>query len=134
MLLEAKMMVEYIWVPEIMTDDWVCKGQTKLSMYSVFGEQIKRLLSYQLTLNFWVWLHPKFALLCCLLTQTATLGPNHQILTSSVKAILKALTDTFFVVSRLEVVRIFLFRLWGFNNKREYSRAHWLDILMRIWH
>ena len=45
MLLEAEKMVEYIWVPEIITYDWVRKGQTKLNMYLVFGEQIKSLIS-----------------------------------------------------------------------------------------
>ena len=66
-----------------MTYDWVRKGQTKLSMYSVFGEQIKSLSSNQSKLNFWNRLHPKFALLCRFLTQTATWWPNHPILASS---------------------------------------------------
>ena len=34
--------VEWIWVPEIMTDDWVRKGQAKLNLFSVFGEEINQ--------------------------------------------------------------------------------------------
>ena len=30
---------------KIMTHDWVCKGQRRLNMYSVFGDQIKSLSS-----------------------------------------------------------------------------------------
>ena len=45
---------------------------TKLNMYSVFGEQMKSLSSKQSKLNFWNRLHPTFAFLCRLLTQTAT--------------------------------------------------------------
>ena len=48
-------------------------------------------------MNFLNLLHPKIAFLCHLLTQTATLQPNHTILTSSVRAILKAMIDTFFL-------------------------------------
>ena len=112
-----------------MPDDRVRKGQTKLNMFSVLDEQIKSLSSKQSKLNFWNRLNPKFAFLCRLLTQTATWRPNHPILTSSVTAILKAMTDTVFLGPTLGVVRFFLFRLGGFFNKREYSEADCPDLL-----
>ena len=107
MSLEAKKMLEYIWVPEIMPDDQVRKGQTKLNMFSVLDEQIKSLISKHSKLNFWNQLNPKFAFLCRLLTQTATWQPNHQIMTSSFTAILNAMTGTFFLGPTLRVVRFF---------------------------
>ena len=112
------MRVKYILVPEIMTDDWVYKGPTKLNMFSDFGEQIKSLSSKQSTLNFWNRLNPKFSFLCRLLTQTATGRPNHLILTLSVTAILKALTKTFFLGPTLRVVRIFSFGERFFQQER----------------
>ena len=81
LVLEAIQRVEYIWVPESMTNDWVCKGQTKLNMYSVFSEQIKSLSSNQSKWNFWNRLHPKVLFWCRLLTQTASWRLNQPILT-----------------------------------------------------
>ena len=43
MRLKATKRVEYIWVPQILIDDWVQKGHPTLNMFSVFGEQIKSL-------------------------------------------------------------------------------------------
>ena len=77
----GKKRVEYIWVPEIRTHYQLCKGQTKLNIYSVFGYQIKTLGNNQSNLNFWNRLHQKFVFLFRLLTQTATWQPNHLILT-----------------------------------------------------
>ena len=54
----SKKRVKFIWVPEIMINDLVHKGHTKLNMLSVFGEQIKSLCSQQSKLNFWNRLHP----------------------------------------------------------------------------
>ena len=56
--------VEYTWIPEIRIDDQVNKGPTNLSMFSVYGEQIRSLSSKQSKLNFWNQLHPKIAFLC----------------------------------------------------------------------
>ena len=95
-------------VPEIMIDDLVHKGHTKLNMFSVFGEHIKSLSSKQSNLNFWNRLNPKIAFLCHFLTQTATWRPNHAIFTSSVNAIWKAMTDTVFSAPSLGGVRVFL--------------------------
>ena len=39
--LKAKKRVKYIWVPEIMIDELVHIGQTKLYMFSVFSERFK---------------------------------------------------------------------------------------------
>ena len=105
-----------------MPDDWVRKGQTKLNMFSVLDEQIKSLSSKQSKLNFWNRLNPKFAFLCRLLTQTATWRPNHPILTSSVTAILKAMTDTVFLGPSLGVVRIFYLRLEVFSTRESTLR------------
>ena len=109
-------------VPEIIPDDRVRKGQTKLNVFSVLDEQIKSLSSKQSKLNFWNRLNPKFAFLCRLLTQTATWRPNHQILTLSVTAILKAMTDTVFLGPTLGVVRIFHLRLEVFWTKESTLR------------
>ena len=94
--LEAKKRVEFIWVPEIMPDDRARKGQTKLNMFSILDEQIKSISNKQAKLNFCNRPNWKFACLCRSLTQTATWRPNQPILTSSITAILKAMTDTFF--------------------------------------
>ena len=94
-------------VPEIMIDDWVNKGHTNFNMFSVVGEQIRSLGCKQSKLNFWNQLHPKFAFLWHFWTQTATWRPNHTVLTSNVKAILKAMIDTFFLGPSLGGVRIF---------------------------
>ena len=89
-------------------DRWLSPQRISKAEYVFsFWWKIKSSSSNQLKLNFWNWLHPKFAFLCCLLTQTATWWPNHTILTSSVKEILKALTNTFFLGPSLRVVRIF---------------------------
>ena len=93
--------------PEIMIDDWVNKGHTNLNMFSVVGEQIRSLSSKQSKFKFWNRLHWKTAFLCRFLTQTVTWQPNHTILTSSVKAILKAMIDTVFLGPSLGGVRIF---------------------------
>ena len=95
--LKAKKMVEYPLVPEIMIDDWVNKGHTNVNMFSFVGEQIRSISSKQSKLHFWNRLHPKIAFLCRFRTQTVTWRPNHTILTSSVKVILKAMIDTFFL-------------------------------------
>ena len=97
-----------------MIDDWTHKEHTVLNMFSVSGEQIRSLSSKQSKLNFWNRLHQKIAFLRRLLTQTATWRPNHIIFSSSVKAILKAMTDTDFLGPSLGVVRIFLFTVGGF--------------------
>ena len=77
-----------------------------LNMFSDLCEQFKSLSSKQSKLNFWNRLHPKIAFLGHFLTQTATWQLNHTILTSSVKAILKAMTDTVFLGPSLGGVRI----------------------------
>ena len=77
LLVQVNKRVEYIWVHKIMTNDWVCKGPTNLNMFSLFGEQIKSLSSYQSKLSFGNQIHPNFAFLGRLLTQTATLQKNH---------------------------------------------------------
>ena len=81
-----------MWVPEIMTVGWVRKGHKKLNMFSVFVEQIK-----QSKMKFWNQLHPKMVFLCQLLMQTATGRQNHKTLRLSGTAILKDMTDTFFL-------------------------------------
>ena len=79
-------------------DRWLSQQRThKFEYVFVVGEQIRSLSSIQSKLNFWNQLHPKIAFLCRFLTQTATWRPNHTILTSSVKAILKAMIDTVFL-------------------------------------
>ena len=60
------------------------------------------LSSKQSKLNFWNQLHPKIAFLCCFWTQTATWRPSHTILTSSVKAVLKAMRLTGWSLSLLK--------------------------------
>ena len=110
MWLEAKRMVKNSRVPEIMTDDWLCRGHTKLNMFSVL---IKSLISKQGKLNFWNQLHQKIAFLCRLLTPTATGQPKHTIFTSSVTAILKAITDTVLLGPGLGMTRVFTC-IWGF--------------------
>ena len=57
---------------EIMINDLVNKGHTKLNMFSVLCEQTKSLCSKQSKLNGWNWQHPQIAFLCCYLTQAAT--------------------------------------------------------------
>ena len=95
--LEAKKKEEYIWVPEILLDDLVHKGHTMFNMLTVFVvEKMKSLCSKQSKFNFWNQVHPKIAFLCLLWTQTATWRPNYTVLTSSVKATLKAMTNTVF--------------------------------------
>ena len=49
---------------------------------------------------------PKIAFLCSLSTQTATWQPNHEIFTSIIKALLKAITNTLF----------FWDQLWGWTD------------------
>ena len=61
-----------------------------------------------------------------LLTQAATWQPNHNILTSSGNAILKATYNTFFG-TKFGGRQTFIFTLGGFYNKREYSSNNWLD-------
>ena len=114
--------VDYIWVPEILMDDWVHKRHTKLNMLPVFIEQIRSLCRKLSKFNFWIRLHSKSALSCRLLTQISTWQQNHIIFTSSVKAILKAMTDTVYFGPSLGVVRILFFMVGGFFNKREYSK------------
>ena len=76
---------------------WLSQQRThKFEYVSFVGEQIRSLSRKQSKLNFWNQLHPKIAFLCRFWTQKATWRPNHTILTSSVKAILKAMIDTFF--------------------------------------
>ena len=53
----------YIWVPQILIDDWVQKGHTKLNLFPVFVDQILRLCCKQSKFNFWIWIHPKIKLL-----------------------------------------------------------------------
>ena len=48
---------------------------------------------------------PNICILCCLFTQTATWRPTHPILTSSVKEILKAITNTVSLGPSLLVVK-----------------------------
>ena len=115
--------VEYRWITQSTRDtqSWTCL---------VFVDQTKSLCSKNLKLNIWIWLHPKSALLCPLLTQIGTWTPNHTVLKSSVKAILKAMTHTVFIGPNLGVVRILFFTAWSFFNKREYSGADCLDLLV----
>ena len=82
-------------------------------------------------MNFWNWLHPKFSFLCGLLTQAATWWPNYTILTSSVKANLKAMTTTVFWGPSLGLVRHGMFTnftrtqiLGGMQFTPKYS-ANW---------
>ena len=83
--------------------------------------------------------HPKNAFFCRFWTQTATWRPNHTILTSSVKAILKAMIDTVFLGPSLggsEVNkngRSFLQKervLWGWlagpSHIIQVTCSHWL--------
>ena len=83
---------------------WQMTESIKDTQISVFGAKIKSLSSKQSKLNFWNRLHPKKCILCRLLTQTATQRQNYTIFTSSVKAILKAMTDTVFLGPSLGVV------------------------------
>ena len=112
-------------------DRWLSnKGHTNLNSFSVVGEQIRGLSSKQSKLNFWNQLHPKIALLCCFWTQTATWRTNHTILTSSVKAILKAMVDTVFWGPSLGGGQNFVLMVGGFCNEREYSAADCLVPLL----
>ena len=70
------------------------KGRTKFNIFSVFGEKIRSLISKKSKFYFWKSLQSKIAFLCHLVTPTATWQPNHTILTSSDKLILKAMTYT----------------------------------------
>ena len=71
------------------------------------------------------------AFLCHFLTQKATGRPNHTILTLVVNAIQKAITSmVFFVAPSLGEVTFFFFYGSSFFNKREYSGADWLDLLI----
>ena len=101
----------YIWVPEIMINDLVHKGLTKLNIFSVFSEQIKSVFSKQSKLKFWNWPHPKIAFVCRFLTQTANWWPNYTFLTSSVNAIQKSMTDTVFFGTKLRGGQIVFFYL-----------------------
>ena len=131
LVLEAKKRVKYIWVPETIIDDWVHKGHTSLNVFSVFGEQIKSKSSKQSKLNFWNGLQPKMTFFCSLLTQTVTWQPNHTIWRPIVKAILKAMTNKFFMGPCLGAVRIF-FSVLGFTNKSEHFVADWLDLVVQM--
>ena len=91
-----KKRMNYVWVPESLIDEWVHKGNTKLDMFPVF---VKSLCSKQSKFNFRIQLHLKSELLCRLLTQIATWQSNLTILTSSFKAILKAMSNTVFTES-----------------------------------
>ena len=54
-------------------DRWLTlQGTNKVEYVFIFGEQIKGLSRNQSKLNFFNQLHPKFAFLRCLFTQTAT--------------------------------------------------------------
>ena len=118
--------VKYTWVPKSMINDWVNKGHTNLNMFSVVDKQIRSLSSKQSKLNFWNLLHPQFAFLGHLLTQTATWQPNYTILTSSVIAILKAMTDRVFLGPSLG--QNFVIYDGRFSKReRECSGADWLD-------
>ena len=55
-------------------------------------EKLVNLSINQSKLTFWNRLHTKIAFVCRLLTQTTLWRPNHPILTSNVKAIVKAIT------------------------------------------
>ena len=101
-----------------MMDYWVNKGHTNLNMFSVVGEQIRSLRSKQSKFNFWNRLHPKIAFLCRFWTKTATWRQNHTILTSSVKAILKAMINTVFLGPRKGGVRTF-YQQWEVFLTRE---------------
>ena len=114
--------VSPLWKTRVILQYKILPGGSPLNMFSVVGEQIRSLTSKQSKLNFWNQLHPKIAFLCRFWTQTATWQPNHTILTSSVKSILKAMIDTFFWRPSLTV--------GGFYNQREYFRADWLVLLL----
>ena len=64
-------------------------------------------------------------------TQTVTRQPNRTIFPYSLRAILKAMTDTVLLGLSLGVVRI-LFNVKGFSNKGEHSVADWLNLLSHI--
>ena len=96
-----------------------------MNKFSVFGEHIKNLSSKQSKLNFWNRLHHKIAFLWRFWTQTVTSWQRVTILTSSVKEILKAMTNTDFLGPSLGLVQ-FLFKAEGLSNKR----ADWLDNLL----
>ena len=51
---------------------------------------------------------------------------NNTILTSCVKAILKAMINTFFFGTKFRGGQNFVLTVGGFFNKREYSGADWL--------
>ena len=129
LLLEAKQRVEYFWVPEIMTDDWVRKGQTKLGRYSLFGKQIKSLSIYQSKLNFWNRLDPKIAFLYhCWHKQPPddqTIQFWHQVSKQFWK-----IWQTRFFWRKFKGGQNFLFTVRGFYNEREYSGADWLNLLL----
>ena len=124
------------------------RRNTKLNMIPVFGEKIKTLSSKQPKLNRTHWLHPKIAFVCRLLTQTTTWWPNHTILTSSVIAILKAMSDTFFwgpsfwwsafliyVGWFLQRERVFWCRLAGPSHIDAWKGTHtkiWFTILPNL--
>ena len=115
--------------------DYVNKGHTNLNMFSVCGEQIRSLSSKQSKLNFWNQLHPKIVFVCRFWTKTATWKPNHTILTSSVTATLKAMTDTVILDKALEWQDFFLFTervLWGWLARPSHDALEMVDKLRRF--
>ena len=130
MWLEAKKGVEYIKVPEIMIDDWVHKGHTKLKIF--FYKRINSISSKQPKLEFWNRLDQKITFVCHLLTQTAFWGPNHTILTSSVNAVLIVMTNTIFLAPSLGVDWIFNLSLEGCPTKG--TTLVFLFYVFKIWY
>ena len=92
----------------------ICNQRRSICMWCCLNPEIRRLSSKMSKLNFCNQLHPKIAFLCRFWTQKATWQPNHTILTSSVKAILKAMIDTGFLRPSLGGVSEF------FNNGRRF--------------
>ena len=103
------------------TQIWIC-----------FGLFVNRSGAYAINSQSWTFEtdYTKKLHLCRFWTQTATWRPNHTILTSNVKAILKAMIDTIFLGPSVGGGQIFLITLEGFYNKREYSGADWLVLLL----
>ena len=99
-------------------DRWLSSQRTHLNMFSSVGEKIRSLSRKQSKLNFWNQLLLKIAFLCRFWTQTANWQPNHTILTSNVKAILKAMINTVFFGTKFRGVIIFYY-WWEVFSTRE---------------
>ena len=98
-------------------DDWVHKGHTKLNMFSVFGEQIKRLSSKPSKLN----CETDYTQNCIFMPFVDTnshLKTKPHVLRSSLRTILKVMTNTEFLGPSLREVTI-LYSWWEVFPTRE---------------